>query len=259
MKGWISIHRQIRNHWIWQDRPFDKRSAWIDLLLSANHDDNKVLIGNILVDVNRGSFITSEVKLAERWGWTRKTVRCFLDVLIRDNMLTKKGTSKYTTVTIVNYGLYQLQGPTKDTAKGQQRDSKGPALEQQRNTNNNVYNSNNENNEEEEEERIPAADISKIQFVFEGEGFGMIGPTILDDINEMLDKYHIEPSLIIEALKKAKRMNKTSWSFASAIIARSYEKGITTLEQFQADQAEFQNKKSTAKGYRTQEPIDYST
>jgi hypothetical protein len=99
----------MRECWIWEEKePFDKRSAWIDLLLSANHADKKTLINNNLTDVKRGSFITSEVKLSERWKWDRGKVRRFLKLLESDNMLKKEATSRlYITVIIMNYDTYQ--------------------------------------------------------------------------------------------------------------------------------------------------------
>ena len=35
--GWISIHRKIQDNLIWNDKPFNRGAAWIDLLLLANH------------------------------------------------------------------------------------------------------------------------------------------------------------------------------------------------------------------------------
>lgn len=36
-KGWVKIHRAIEDSGIWQHKePFDKRSAWIDLIMMAN-------------------------------------------------------------------------------------------------------------------------------------------------------------------------------------------------------------------------------
>ncbi len=66
--GWVKLHRQITEHWIYDDKPYDRRSAWNDLIMSANHKDGKLNIGNQIIVVKRGSFITSEVKLGERWG-----------------------------------------------------------------------------------------------------------------------------------------------------------------------------------------------
>jgi DNA replication protein DnaD len=133
MEGWISLYRQIIDNWIWKsNEPFDKRSAWISLLLKANHKDTKVVINSEVVEVKKGSFITSEIKLSEEWKWGRKKVRNFLKSLEDDRMLTKNSTTKYTTISIENWDLYQN--------KEQQKNNKGTAEEQQRNTDNNDNN-----------------------------------------------------------------------------------------------------------------------
>ena len=49
-KGWIKIYRQIQDCCIWQrNEPFDSRSAWIDLLLTATHSERKLIINNEVV------------------------------------------------------------------------------------------------------------------------------------------------------------------------------------------------------------------
>ena len=133
MEGWISLYRQIENNWVWKsNEPFDKRSAWISLLLKANHKDTKVVISNEVVEVKKGGFITSEVKLSEEWKWGRKKVRNFLKSLEDDRMLSKNSTTKYTGITIENWDLYQNVE--------QQKNNEGTAEEHQRNTNNNDNN-----------------------------------------------------------------------------------------------------------------------
>jgi len=126
MSGWISIYRQIQEHWIWQSKePFDKRSAWISLLLKANHKDTKMMIDSKTIEVKKGSFITSELKLAEEWKWGRKKVRTFLKGLETDQMVTKNSTTKYTTITIENWDLYQ----NKEQQKEQRRNNGGTTRE----------------------------------------------------------------------------------------------------------------------------------
>lgn len=126
MEGWISLYRQIVDNWIWKNNePFDKRSAWISLLLKANHKDTKIMLDGKLIEVKKGSFITSEVKLSEEWRWGRKKVRTFLKSLEDDKMLTKNSTSKYTSLTIENWDLYQKV----EQVKEQQRNSRGTAEE----------------------------------------------------------------------------------------------------------------------------------
>lgn len=116
-EGWIKLHRKIQDCFLWDDKPYDKARAWIDLLLSAMHNDKKMLIDGKAVTVRQGSFMTSILKLADKWGWNRKTVRSYLKMLENEQMITTNRTSKGTTVTIVNYEKYQLDGTTDGTTE----------------------------------------------------------------------------------------------------------------------------------------------
>ncbi|MBS4535965.1 hypothetical protein GOQ29_10110 [Clostridium sp. D2Q-14] len=134
MSGWISLHRKIQNHWIWQEKPFDKRSAWFDLILLANYKDNKFLLGNELIEVKRGSLIISELKLMERWGWSKTKVRNFLKLLEEDNMIIKKSDTKKTTLTIVNYSDYQDVETAKRPQEDHEKTTKEPPKDQKKTT-----------------------------------------------------------------------------------------------------------------------------
>ncbi len=115
--GHVSIYRDIFNHWTWQDKPFCKGAAWIDLLLLASYRDKKCVLGSEIFELQRGSFITSELKLMDRWGWSKTKVRNFLKILEKDKMIYKKSDTKKTTLTIVNYSDYQYSETTKDIPK----------------------------------------------------------------------------------------------------------------------------------------------
>lgn len=122
--GWIKIHRKLQENPIWDaDEPFDKRSAWIDLLIMANHKDSQMRIGNEIFLIKMGSTHTSELKLMDRWKWSRKKVRSFLLMLKNAEMVTTEGTAKGTTITIVNYEKYQHQGTASGTAEGTPKDT----------------------------------------------------------------------------------------------------------------------------------------
>lgn len=116
-KGWISLHRQIWDNWVWKDKPFSKGQAWIDLLLMANHEDKKVMFGNQLITIKRGSFVTSIRNLCDRWGWSNTKVRTFLSLLEQDGMIIVKSDAKKTTLTIVNYSIYQDSNTSKNDTK----------------------------------------------------------------------------------------------------------------------------------------------
>jgi hypothetical protein len=105
--GFIKLHRKIQEHWIYQEkRKFSRYEAWLDLLMMANHKDNKFVFGNEMVEVKKGSFITSELKLMDRWDWGKAKLRNFLELLEKDEMIIKKSDRKKTTITICNYCIY---------------------------------------------------------------------------------------------------------------------------------------------------------
>ena len=112
--GWIKLNRQIQEHWLWQDTPFNYATAWIDLLLLANWEDKKTPYKGKVVVCKRGDVNLSYLFLAERWGWSRWKVKNFLTLLESDGMVTTSATTHRTTITIVNYDKFQIL-PTTDS------------------------------------------------------------------------------------------------------------------------------------------------
>ena len=120
-KGWIKTYRQIQDCWIWKvDEPFDRRSAWLDLLLSANHKDVKLLFNGNLIDAKRGQLITSVRNLANKWQWSKDRVLKFLRVLENDTMIERDSDNHRTLITIVNYGVYQDKQDAENTEESTQ-------------------------------------------------------------------------------------------------------------------------------------------
>ena len=116
MTGWFKIQREIEDHWIWKsDEPFDKRSAWIDLIMLANYKDRRTMDGESVVLRKRGDVNYSMLWLAKRWKWDRRKVKRFLMALERDGMVSLNSTSHGTTITIENYAKHQDSGTTDGT------------------------------------------------------------------------------------------------------------------------------------------------
>ena len=119
MAGWFKINRDIQNHWIWEsNEPFDKRSAWIDLILLANHKDFKTVYKGRVVYRKRGEVNTSIRYLADRWHWDRRKVGRFISTMQKDGMCTMRSTIDGTTITIENYNKYQNRSTTDSTTDG---------------------------------------------------------------------------------------------------------------------------------------------
>ena len=119
MAGWQKIYRDIQDHWLWEDKPFSRGQAWIDLILLVNHEDNKTLIDGELIEVKRGSKITSLRKLADKWGWSTTKVKKFLELLQKEQMIKFESDNKKTLVSIENYSVYQSKDNTENTVKKQ--------------------------------------------------------------------------------------------------------------------------------------------
>jgi DNA replication protein DnaD len=106
MEGYIKLYRKLTEHPLWADKPFSKGQAWIDLLLAANHTQTRFYLGRSAMTAEAGQVVTSEVKLAARWGWSRQKVRDFLKALSSDGMLVKASNRKRTVLTLCNYSDY---------------------------------------------------------------------------------------------------------------------------------------------------------
>jgi len=119
-KGFIALYRDVLDHWLWDDKPFSRGQAWIDLLLTVNHTDKKIMFNGELTTIKRGQTITSIRQLCDRWGWSNNKVTRFLKMLESEQMLTRKSDTKKTVVTIDNYSFWQDQ----ENEKRQQSDTK---------------------------------------------------------------------------------------------------------------------------------------
>ncbi|MFP4662690.1 MAG: hypothetical protein ACLFPF_10890 [Halanaerobiales bacterium] len=176
MSGYIGLYRSLQKHWLWKsEKPFDKRSAWIDILLLVNHKPGKIYFNNEIVPVDRGEHITSEVKLAERWGWSRTKVRNFLNLLEQDDMIENiKENNKRTRLRVLNYGDYQDLKNCKKTGGEQGKNNRKTGGEQGENTNKNDNNDNNVKNDNnintscsDSENQNPLAEVEEIEIKFD--------------------------------------------------------------------------------------------
>jgi uncharacterized phage protein (TIGR02220 family) len=108
MEGWIKLHRSVLSHRLYSEkRVFSKYEAWIDILLMANYADKEIMIEGHTVFIERGSFITSQMKLADRWRWDKRKVVSFLkDCELHDEIMIKTE-KRSTRIIVLNYEKYQ--------------------------------------------------------------------------------------------------------------------------------------------------------
>lgn len=114
--GYIKIHRKIRDNFLWKNKPFTKLQAWIDILLEVRwkEEPDKRLFGNQMLICYRGESLNSTKTWAERWGWSRASVKRFLKLLQTCSMVVIKPCKKTTHLKVVNFSKYQNQRTTSE-------------------------------------------------------------------------------------------------------------------------------------------------
>jgi len=125
MAGWIRIHRQINEHWLWKDPR--KLKWWLDILLEVNYKENKVNIGYNLIECKRGQSIKSLKSWADRWGISKDSARHFLHLLEKDNMIMLENLKFTTRLTVCNYDKYNE--PTHEEQTESKRRTNGKQTE----------------------------------------------------------------------------------------------------------------------------------
>lgn len=131
--GYILLHRSLTDHWLWQGESFTKGQAWIDLLMLVNYKAGKTRFNGQLCEVERGERVTSYQVLAERWQWSKSSVKRFLKMLEDDQMIEVRTTHRQTIIRVLNYDVYQALQSEDDTPKTQQRHTDDTAAAHQRN------------------------------------------------------------------------------------------------------------------------------
>ena len=201
-RGWIKLHRKILSNPLWQStEKFDKRSAWIDLLLLANHEDREILFQEKdgYQKVKRGQVLTSIVHMAERWKWDRKTVRRYLDTLEKAGMVTQKRTAHGTTITIENYSVYQNDRTSTGTSTGTQTRSKEYKEYKE------CKEDKNDKNDKNPLSFLSNPDLKKVIQAYEETGM-QISTTTASDFADLIGRYSAD--WVIEAIKAANRAGR---------------------------------------------------
>ena len=119
-KGWTKLWREQFNHWLSEKRPWCDGYAWTYLYSQANYKKGMVNFRNEYIPIDRGQYITSKLKLANKFGWTYRHVENFLKALKNDEMITYRTTNRYIVVTIVNYNTFQGSDDENDEQNDEQ-------------------------------------------------------------------------------------------------------------------------------------------
>lgn len=223
--GWISIHRKIQQSDIWLDKePFDKRSAWIDLIMMANHEDKQILFNGKFMEVKRGEKITSLKQLSDRWRWSTGKVKRFLNLLESGSMIELKTKRRYTSYKVVNYNVYQNEDIDKRNEVETKTKRSRNEVETKTKTNNNINNELIMNNNttgvvpSSEEMDLDNPKLAKLIKLYQDCGFGLISPYSAKVLSDYMDMYSFP--WVKEAIQIAEQNNIRTLAYINGILKK---------------------------------------
>lgn len=143
-KGWVKIHRQIQENFLFKERrEFSKFEAWLTILLNCNHSKAEILISGQVFECGKGQSLNSIDTWAKLFNWKSGKVRTFFKLLIKQEMITTENLTKTTRLTVCNYERYQVREQPK---RKQKTTKKQPKNKQKATNKNNKEEIKNENN-----------------------------------------------------------------------------------------------------------------
>lgn len=210
MAGWISLHRKIMDNPIYSNAFMLK--LWIHCLMKASHKEHDQLVGNQIVKLQPGQFVTGRFSLSDEFNKGAKKDEVISDRTLwrwiknfeEWQMLSIKSTSKYSVVTVLNWNEHQ--------SNDHQVSISCPSDVQEVSTNNNV---NNVNNVNKDDDKAPAK-MNPYKF-YEQEGFGTLSSFIGDQLGDLVDSYGEER--LLEAMKESVTNGARNLKYVKAILA----------------------------------------
>lgn len=147
-RGYIKLWRKIVDSKDFlKIKVFNDFDAWIDILVTANHMKKITYFGDDEIVIEPGEFLTSQVKLADRWGWSLGKVNKFLHKKQSEKQIILKCESRFTKIVVNNWYMYQPKNESEMKAKRKQNESIMKQLKNDKNIfkdkyNKNIYNKN---------------------------------------------------------------------------------------------------------------------
>lgn len=114
LNGYIKLYRKLIQ-WGWYQDSVVK-DLFLHCLLTASFKEFKWM-GNLM---KAGQFVTSYKALSEALGFTVQQIRTALKKLESTGEVTSKSTNKYTVITVINWGSYQLDDTDINTQNNNQ-------------------------------------------------------------------------------------------------------------------------------------------
>ncbi|MCP3028789.1 DnaD domain-containing protein [Halobacillus sp. A5] len=243
MQGWLKLHRKILHSEIFDNEKMLK--IFIYCLTKASHKNTESRVGRQKVQLEPGQFIFGRKKAASELNMNESTVRDYLKMLKEDDVITIHSTNKYSVITVENWAIYQSNDEdyaNKTTTDNQQKNNTSSSDRQQKDTYKNGRELKEVKNVKEFITTTASERMECEAIEFYQNNFGIIGPQISKEVMNWSED--LGDPLVVEAMKRSLDRNKPTWGYVKSILQSWINKGIQTIEQAEAEEVEYKNRKS---------------
>lgn len=120
MEGWIKVHRQIKDHFIYKDS--ETLHVWMHILLNATHEGRQTVLNGKVVELLPGQMIFGRKKWSRDLNISESKIRSRIDLFVEAGMISKISNNKYSILTVKNWSEYQKNNHQSSQNKDQQND-----------------------------------------------------------------------------------------------------------------------------------------
>lgn len=115
----LRLSRRFFSNPLWEEpRVFSRAEAWLDCLRTAAWEEQRKLVAGNMVEVKRGGLVASVRYLSDRWMWSKTKVCSFLDLLEKEEMVTREKGQGISVIYLCNFDRYNpKKGHTEDTGR----------------------------------------------------------------------------------------------------------------------------------------------
>lgn len=223
---------------VWSDPNYLK--LWMYCLMKATHKEREIIVGNAVVTLEPGQFITGRESLADdlnkgakpKQRLSEKTWYRYLENLERWQMLTINKTNKYSVISILKWAEYQ--------GNDHQMSNKSPSDDHQMSTNKNVKNVKNLSSSS-----MVDSDLKEVMEFYQSNLQAGIteSPHNQSVLLEIYDDWGKE--LLLAAMKLASEQEKKGTAFLKGILNNWKEAGVQTVEDARRHEKEFRNRRTS--------------
>lgn len=122
MNGYIKLYRKFLDWWWYSD--IVVKSVFLHILLNVSYKDFEWK-GN---KYKAGQLITSRPRLATQIGISMQQLKTALNKLSKSGVINLQSTNQYTVITVLNWGLYQVEDNEEQPTKRSQSTDDQPHL-----------------------------------------------------------------------------------------------------------------------------------